>query len=296
MRNLFLLIVFISNTCIAQKAIPDYLSVPFPTELTGGEDGKTIAWVFNNQGSRNIFVAQAPAFTARQLTSYAGDDGMEISELAFTPDGHTLLFVRGNGSNSNGETANPAQLQQSTERVLWRIDIDGNHLQQINKGSGPAISPDGKQVLFRVGAQVWTASLTDSLKPQQLFIARGFPAQIRWSPDGHTIAFLSNRDDHSFIGLYSFANKSISYPDPTVDLESQPVWSPDGKSLAYINVPNIHNLLPFTPVRSGNPWSIRIVNVSTGEVKELWKATAGKGSIFFDDIPVADNLLMVGRE
>jgi dipeptidyl aminopeptidase/acylaminoacyl peptidase len=291
MRNLFLLLLFISTTCLAQKTIPDYLSVPFPTELTGSDDGKTIAWVFNTRGSRNIFVAQAPAFAARQLTSYTGDDGMEISELAFTPDGHSLLFVRGNGTNSNGETANPAQLQQSTERILWRIGIDGTRLQEISKGSGPAISPDGKQVLYRTGGQVWTASLTDSLNPQKLFTARGFPAQIRWSPDGQNIAFVSNRGDHSFIGLYSFATKSIVYPDPTVDFESQPVWSPDGKNLAYMNVPNIHNLLLFTPIRSGNPWSIRMLNVSTGGVKELWKATPGKGSIFFDDIPVADNLL-----
>jgi len=52
-----------------------------------------------------------------------------------------------------------------------------------------------------------------------------------------------------------------------------------------------HNLLPFTPVRASNPWSIRILNVQTGEIKEAWKASTGKGSAFFTDIPVSDKFL-----
>ncbi len=293
-KNIVFLAICISNTCLAQNSISDYLSAPFPSELKGSDDGKTIAWVFDNKGSRNIFVARAPEFAATQITSFTGDDGMDIGDIVFSPDGTTILFVRGNGANSKGEAANPAQLQTPTEKMIWRVHTDGNDLQQINKGSGPCISPDGKQVVFITGGQVWLALLKDSVKPQKLFGARGSPAQMRWSPDGNILAFVSNRDDHSFIGLYSFPAKTVTYPDPTVDNESQPVWSSDGRSLAYINVPNIHNKLLFTPLRSSNPWSICILDVSTGEVRRLWKAAPGVGSAFFADLPVAGNLLWWG--
>jgi dipeptidyl aminopeptidase/acylaminoacyl peptidase len=56
-------------------------------------------------------------------------------------------------------------------------------------------------------------------------------------------------------------------------------------------VPSTHNQLPFTPVREDNPWSIRLCNVRTGVVKEIWKAAAGKGSAFVGDLPVADGYL-----
>ena len=57
MKKNFFLLFMIANTCCAQT-IENYLSAPFPTELTASSDGKTIAWVFNDRGSRNIYVAE----------------------------------------------------------------------------------------------------------------------------------------------------------------------------------------------------------------------------------------------
>lgn len=38
----------------------------------------------NDQGRRNIWVANGPDFAARQITSYAEDDGQEIGSLSLT--------------------------------------------------------------------------------------------------------------------------------------------------------------------------------------------------------------------
>src|SRR5678815_4887910 len=73
--------------------------------------------------------------------------------------------------------------------------------------------------------------------------------------------------------------------------DTYPVWSPDSKQLAYIRIPNMNNIIPFVPVREGNPWSIRTFDIQSGKTKELWKASAGKGSVFLNDIPVEENLL-----
>ena len=65
MKKIFLLSVFITHIATAQN-IESYLSPPCPTDLTASPDGKTIAWVFNDKGSRNIYVAEDPAFAAKK--------------------------------------------------------------------------------------------------------------------------------------------------------------------------------------------------------------------------------------
>lgn len=47
-------------------------SYPFPNELTAAATGNRIAWAMNEQGARNIFVAEAPAWVARRLAKLPG--------------------------------------------------------------------------------------------------------------------------------------------------------------------------------------------------------------------------------
>ncbi len=120
MRKLILPFVFVFLlTNINAQTISDYLSVPFPTELKSSADGKKIAWVFNDKGSRNIYVAEAPLFQGKAITKFSGDDGLDINSLQFNPDGTQLVFVQGNPPNSRGEAANPALLQTPTGRTIW---------------------------------------------------------------------------------------------------------------------------------------------------------------------------------
>src|SRR6266851_8639247 len=58
---------------------------PFPSELTVSKRGDKIAWVFDAEGKRNLWIAEGPIFAARQLTRYDNDDGQQLSELVFSP-------------------------------------------------------------------------------------------------------------------------------------------------------------------------------------------------------------------
>jgi dipeptidyl aminopeptidase/acylaminoacyl peptidase len=292
MKNLLFLFLSVAGYCNAQT-MEALLAPAFPSNLTASADGKHIAWIFNNKGSRNVFVADASGNNVKQITNYTGDDGMDMNSLAFTPGGTQLVFVRGNASNSKGEPANPAQLQQSTERMIHHVSTDGKEMRKIAAGYYPKVSPNGKMIAYLNSGQVWTASLTDtSIKPQKLFNARGSQASIRWNHDGTKLAFVSNRGDHSFIGIYDVNSKQVLFPDPSADTDTDPVWSADGQWIAFIRQPNVRVDVPFTPKRAGYPWSIRLLNVSTGKANELWKAEEGKGSVFVDDLPVADNKLL----
>lgn len=291
MRLLIFSILISVNVCISQS-IETYLSSPFPTNLVNSKDGKSIAWVFNDKGSRNIYLASGPDFKAKKLTNYSGDDGVEIPQLLFSPDGKNIIYIRGNTPNNQGEYANPAFLQTSTERMIYTIDTKGLNLRKISNGSNPIPSPDGKNLAFVLHGQIWIASLIDTtIKPRQLFQSRGSQSQIRWSPDNNKLAYISHRSDHSFVGIYDFNTNTVDYTESSMDQDVYPVWSQDGNQLAYIRVPNIHNQLPFVPLRTSNPWSIRIHDLKSHTSKEIWKAESGPGSVFLDDIPVADNLL-----
>lgn len=289
---LFIYFLIFTTKSFAQFSIEQILSAPFPTELKASPVGDKVAWVFNQQGSRNIFVAQAPEFKPIKITNYEGDNGQEINSLTFTPDGNSIVFIRGGVNNSAGEIPNPTQTQEGVERVIFIIGTDGKNLRKLVNGTYPKISPKGEILAYLSGGQIFTIRL-DSIKAvgKKLFQSRGSQNSIRWSPDGSQIAFVSSRGDHGFVGVCDVATKAIRFLDMSVDSDIDPVWSPDGKSLAFIRIPFAKDALMFGPERERNPWSIRIVNVETGNGRELWKAKAGRGSAFFENGIVSENRL-----
>jgi dipeptidyl-peptidase 4 len=58
-----------------------------------------------------------------------------------------------------------------------------------------------------------------------------------WSPDGSKFAFVSNRVDHSLIGVYHMRTRRITFLSPSVDHDTSPTWSPDGRKVAFIRRP-----------------------------------------------------------
>jgi dipeptidyl aminopeptidase/acylaminoacyl peptidase len=269
------------------------LSAPFPEELVAAPVGGSVAWIFNDRGARNIWVAAPPDYQGRALTAYTGDDGQEIGDLQWAPDARTIVYVRGGAANGRGEIPNPHSLAEGVEQAIWVVPVSGGAPRRLTDGAAPAISPKGDRVAFLRRGQVWWLSLADSAgAAEQPIHARGRAGTLRWSPDGARLAFVSRRDDHAFIGVYDVAGKTLRFVDPSVDSDAQPVWSPDGARLAFIREPASTGVLPFTPERAAQPWSIRVVDVASGVGREAWKADTGRGSAF--RAVVADQQLLWG--
>jgi dipeptidyl aminopeptidase/acylaminoacyl peptidase len=247
------------------------LSAPFPSELEAARSLPRIAWIWDEQGKRNIYVAEAPEFRARRLTSYFEEDGQELSGLQLSADAATIVYTRGEGKNKAGQspnpTSNPAGVEQSVNQIPWT----GGEPRKIDAGHSPQLSSKGVCAYLKDGA-LWLASLASAEKPVQLGI-HGTSGQQRWSPDGSKLAFRSDRGDHSFIGIYDVATKNVRFIAPTVDSDSTPEWSSDGKRLAFIRRPALPRDTPegyFIAPDRPHPWAIWVADEETGNANEVW--------------------------
>jgi dipeptidyl aminopeptidase/acylaminoacyl peptidase/sugar lactone lactonase YvrE len=252
---------------------------PFPTSLVAAPAGGKVAWAFNDRGRRNVWVAEPPDYKGRPLTDYAEDDGQELADLDWAPDGRTLCYVHGS-TDHGGETLNPRSTPKVAEQSVWALSLAGGPPRRLGAGHAPAVSPRGDRVAFLHKGQVWTASLDGHSAAEPLFQTRGQVRQLRWSPDGSALAFVSDRGDHSFVGIYRGPDKSLRWLDPSVDRDSNPAWSPDGRQIAFLRLPAAHQARTFEPQPTGEPWSIRVATVADGKGRLVWKAEPGPGSVF----------------
>lgn len=263
----------------AQQLTPaGILAPPFTSEIAASPASGAVAWIQDVNGSRNVWVARAPAYEAKQVTAFAGDDGLELTTLTWAPDGQALLFVRGGAANAAGEFPNPAQLQENVEQSVWVVPADGA-ARRLGSGNAPSVSITGR-VAFTLRGQVWGASLDGRQAPERLFTSRGQSRDLRWSPDGSRLLFTSRRDDHSFVGVFDPAARTVRFLDPSVDVDTNPAWSPDGQRVAFVRVPSTRAVHIFQNHPSDLPWSIRVADVSTGVGRQVWKANEGRGSVF----------------
>ena len=275
--------VSLPQVAAAQKAftLEQILSAPFAADLIAAKKVNRIAWTLNEHGKRNVWVAEGPVFQARRLTSYLTDDGQEISQLSFSEDGNSLVYVRGGEKNPAGQYPNPTSDPAGVTQTVWVVAWAGGEPRKLDAGHSPKISPRGTIAYIRDG-QIWLASLDGSDKPTQL-VVRGQNRSEQWSPDGSRLAFVSSRGDHSFIAVYDVATKSISYLAPSVDSDSDPTWSLDGKRIAFVRRPAEPRDTPqgyFIEPDRPHPWSIWIADIASTTAREIWHSSRSSQGSF----------------
>ncbi|HEY2358409.1 MAG TPA: hypothetical protein VGH86_13240 [Phenylobacterium sp.] len=215
-------------------AAPDFtieqvLSAPFPSSLVAAGQAGRVAWVNNKGGSRNVWIAEPGAggtYAARPISSYVGDDGFDLGELAWSPDGRQVVYSRGGSLEGGGPVNVLSRASGAVGQEIWVASVDRTAPRRLGPGHAPAVSPRGDAVAYILADQIWTAPLAPGGQPEQLIHDRGRAQAIAWSPDGARLAFVSSRGDHSLVGVYDTAAKTIVWLGPSVDRDMFPEWSP----------------------------------------------------------------------
>ena len=250
-------------------------SYPFPSDLTSSAQGSRIAWAFNEQGKRNVYVAEGPDFAPRKLTNYNDDDGQELSSLSISNDGKWVVYVRGGDHGSNWDDELPVNTTSSpvSPKVqIWSVPFAGGEAKAVAEGDAPAISPKNDRIAFIKGGQVWVAPVDGSAAAKALLSARGTNSSIEWSPDGSKLAFVCDRKDHAFVGVFTDEKTPITWIAPSFSKDNSPKWSPDGKRLVFVRTSGNGGALDSILVRRHRPWSIWTGDVASGTATQIWQA------------------------
>jgi len=271
-------------------------------------DGRSIAFMWNKSGCWQLYHLSIGGGEPKQLTHTAesavaprwSPDGTQLAYLQdYSGDENFDLFVL---DLTTGVTRNLTP-NTPTEAINWAVrwlpdqtgfvyvsDREGGfatYLLPIEGGSPRRLtrheysdifaqpSPDGRWIA--VEAMTLGQEMGTFLIP----IAGGEPIAVgigssrvdasgaKWSPDSAQIAFMSDANGGSDIGVFDLASRSIVWLTDGSRECYYPVWSPDGSSIAYTEnregnlglvlhrlageveryaeAPGIHSQLEFTP-------------------------------------------------
>jgi dipeptidyl aminopeptidase/acylaminoacyl peptidase len=257
------------------------LSFPLPMALSASPDGSAIAYVLDESGIRSLWFARAPQYQPRRLWSSGSDDGQELTDLQLSKGGAFVVYVRGGAHDANWPQhpwPNPNSSPKQPSMSVMSLATDGSAAPKVlGDGDAPAIAPDGNRVAFvhDPDEAVWAAPIDGSKESKALFFDKGKDGDLQWAPDGRALAFTSDRDDHSFIGIFRDDVTPIQYLAPSTSRDFSPQWSPDGTMVAYVRIGGDGGP-PQDPLkRYSLPWEIGVANVRDGSNHAAWRSGNG---------------------
>lgn len=186
-------------------------------------DGRYIVFASTRGGTANIWRIDADGTGAKQITK-----GKSDNVPYFSPDGKTVVYA---SFVSNIQT-------------LWKVSVEGGDSVQLLNGeaSWPSVSPDGKTIACwyrkQPGASMQLAIVPfaggDPIKTFDLGPSVSTGAEIRWMPEGRSLAYIDTQNGVSNIILQPIdggpTRRLTSFTENQIyrfDL------SRDGKQLAY---------------------------------------------------------------
>lgn len=178
----------------------------------------------------NLFLLPPAGGRSTRLTRGLAQD----LEPAWSPDGATVVF----SSTRDGRQS------------IYRMDAAGGHVRRLTSGPAadfePDWSPDGRWVVFASGRGGVSAPLGRRAVPASLYrvgqdgtgmrrltYASSYDGDAAWSPDGSSIAFVSDRAGSVDVWIVAAGGPGLTRVTRSPGTDERPTWSPDGARLAF---------------------------------------------------------------
>lgn len=168
---------------------------------------------------------------------------------AFSPNGKKIAFTSNMPAPGVAAAAEEEEEEESTDREVYIMRSDGTGLVQVTDTNHntidnpaladenePAFSPEGKKLVYRVGAgkmaEIWIYNL-ETKNSRMLIEADKCVSEPVFSPDGTKVAYRYGSGINADLYLYNLKTK-VSRPLVTsAEAEASPNWAPGGKKLVF---------------------------------------------------------------
>ena len=240
--------------------------IVYSTDVSGALD----LWIMNQDGSNQ-----------KQLTSDVGSN----FQPTVSPDGRYIVFVSDRGGDNKHniwrmdiDGQNPKQLTNVNfaryptitpdgkwivyvslgrkSPTLWKMPVDGGQaVQMLDKyAMAPVVSPDGKLI----ACYYWDETPDSQLGIAIIPFEGGAPIKqfnlpamlVRWTPDGHGLAYIDNRGGVSNIWMQPIdGGKPVQLTDFKTDMIFGFNWSPDGRQLGLARGVVTSDVVLFSDVK-----------------------------------------------
>jgi Tol biopolymer transport system component/imidazolonepropionase-like amidohydrolase len=259
--------IYILENGTEKLAIPEEKRIAAPSWSIDDSKISYVAFtgksmLFDDKNTSYIYLANLSDGSNEQISTGEEDlfpfriNWTSDNKLIYTADG---LIKKRTIGKSTIETV-PFEATFTLNRKPYekkKYDFDNTEGQRVLGIASPVVSADGKKIAFAAKGDIYIQEINGKLT--QLTNDSFVDLEPDWSPDGNTLAYISDRGGIVNVWLHDLkTNQSRLLSKQITEDTSFPSWSPDGKKIAYYT----QNYM--------KKWGfgiLHIADVASGEVK-----------------------------